>query len=156
MISADKGSDIPLRPPIVDSLERSEGNRELLGWVLVSGFLCAFWFLVISLISYIHNVLGGLGKIGCRVGTTHCRLSKGRVVSLGGGGKWYRRSGPHPGAITPYPWAQEPPAYIEASLLGGEDFEARHYSPSQLPARHSSRSFFFPTHHPRIAPAPHL
>ena len=35
-------------------------------------------------------------------------------VSLGGGGKRYSQSRPHPEAMACYPWAREPPAYIGA------------------------------------------
>ena len=59
-----QGQRHPPMPPTVDSLGRREGKKEWLGWVLVSGFLCTFWFLVFSLISCILNVLVGLGKIG--------------------------------------------------------------------------------------------
>ena len=63
MISTDKGSDIPPMPPTVDLLGRDDDKRELLGWCLVSGFLCTLWFPIVSYISYKLNVLVCLAKL---------------------------------------------------------------------------------------------
>ena len=82
-------------------------------------------------------------------------IGQSMVVSLGGGGKRYSQSRPHPVAIATQGPGSHPYIYRSRVPLGVGAFEVRHNSPSHLQARYSSGSLFFPPTTPHFILRPH-